>query len=88
MDKRVGDGDLGISLSRGAPAILHELDTYPAQALPAAVHAATVGAAHTASMHPRRGRSSYVGDRALGYVDPGARAVALWLTAMRDALMV
>ncbi len=182
MDQRVGDGDLGISLSRGARGILHELDAYPAEtapgavlrslsatvrrvvggtsgplyavmllraavaleqsggstakewaaafgagvdglmelggaqpgdrtmvdalkpaadaleaalskseggldaALKTAVDAATEGAAQTASMHPRRGRSSYVGDRALGYADPGAHAVALWLAAIRAAL--
>jgi dihydroxyacetone kinase len=41
-------------------------------ALQAAVDAAIEGTARTASMRPRRGRSSYVGDRALGHVDPGA----------------
>jgi triose/dihydroxyacetone kinase / FAD-AMP lyase (cyclizing) len=181
MDQRVGDGDLGISLARGARAILHEIDTYPADthpgavlltmsattrrvvggtsgplyaalllragsvldqagtanaqrwadafaagvaalmelggakagertmvdallpavdalqialaqsastgdAMQAAVEAATAGAAQTASMTPRRGRSSYVGERALGFPDPGAHAVGLWLTAIRDAL--
>ncbi|EEA00328.1 dihydroxyacetone kinase, L subunit, partial [Burkholderia sp. H160] len=55
-------------------------------ALQAAVDAASDGASRTASMHPRRGRSSYVGDRALGHPDPGAHAVALWLAALRDAL--
>ncbi|KFX67313.1 dihydroxyacetone kinase subunit DhaK [Paraburkholderia fungorum] len=181
-DQRVGDGDLGISLSRGARGILAELDAYPAEttpgavlrrmsatvrrvvggtsgplyavmllrgavaleqtggssakawsaafsegvaglmalggahpgdrtmvdalkpaadalhaalsksedaldaALKAAADAAAEGAAQTASMHPRRGRSSYVGDRALGYADPGAHAVALWLAAIREAL--
>lgn len=55
-------------------------------ALKAAADAAAEGAAQTASMHPRRGRSSYVGDRALGYADPGAHAVALWLAAIREAL--
>jgi triose/dihydroxyacetone kinase / FAD-AMP lyase (cyclizing) len=183
MDQRVGDGDLGISLSRGARAVLQELDAYPAEATPGAVlrsmsatlrrvvggtsgplyavmllraaatleeqpgdeaaakqwaaafgagvdglmelggakpgdrtmvdalkpaadalqsalarsetidaalkatvDAATEGTAQTASMHPRRGRSSYVGDRALGHADPGAHAVTLWLAAIRDAL--
>lgn len=181
MDQRVGDGDLGISLSRGARAILQALDGYPSEATPGAVlrhmsatlrrvvggtsgplyavmllraalalepsrgatpkewaaafsagveglmalggaqpgdrtmvdalkpaadalqaalarhdaldaalkaaeHAATEGAAQTASMHPRRGRSSYVGERALGHADPGAHAVALWLAAIRDEL--
>ncbi|HEY4299219.1 MAG TPA: dihydroxyacetone kinase subunit DhaL, partial [Paraburkholderia sp.] len=181
MDQRVGDGDLGISLSRGARAVLQELDAYPAESTPgavlrslsatlrrvvggtsgplyavmllrgaatleqsggstaqqwaaafsagvdglmelggaqpgdrtmvdalkpaadalqaalgrsqetgaalkAAVEAATEGTARTASMHPRRGRSSYVGDRVLGHVDPGAHAVALWLTAISEVL--
>jgi len=56
------------------------------EALKAAVDAATSGAAHTASMTPRLGRSSYVGDRALGFADPGAHAVGLWLAAIRSAL--
>jgi dihydroxyacetone kinase len=181
MDQRVGDGDLGISLSRAARGILAEIDSYPGEATPgavlralsatirrvvggtsgplyavmllraaavveqaakpgagdwaaaftagvegimalggaqagertmvdalypaaealqtrlarsvaidaalnAAVDAATAGTDQTASMSPRRGRSSYVGDRALGFVDPGAHAVALWLAAIREAL--
>ncbi|MGF6917827.1 dihydroxyacetone kinase [Paraburkholderia sp. 40] len=55
-------------------------------ALQATVEAACDGTSRTASMHPRRGRSSYVGERALGHMDPGAHAVALWLAAIRDAL--
>jgi len=55
-------------------------------AISAAVDAAVDGAAKTASMTPRRGRSSYLGDRALGFADPGAHAVGLWLAAARDAL--
>ncbi|MGF6660662.1 dihydroxyacetone kinase [Paraburkholderia atlantica] len=181
MDQRVGDGDLGISLARGARAVQLELDTYASAATPGAVlrsisatlrrvvggtsgslyavmllraaaalepsggttarqwatafcagvdglmelggatpgdrtmvdalkpaadalsdalaqgastdaalqatiAAASDGTSRTASMHPRRGRSSYVGDRAIGHVDPGAHAVALWLAAIRDAL--
>ena len=39
----------------------------------------------TAELTPRLGRSSYLGDRALGIPDPGARAVVVWLTAIRDA---
>ena len=181
MDQRVGDGDLGISLSRAARSILHDIDSYPSEtepgavlrtmsatirrvvggtsgplyavmllraaavieqsgesakdwsaaftaavdgvtvlggahpgdrtmvdalhpaavalqnalakgdldtdeALKAAVDAATSGAAQTASMTPRLGRSSYVGDRALGFADPGAHAVGLWLAAIRSSL--
>ena len=181
MDQKVGDGDLGISLARGARAILEELDSYPDEtrpgavlrrmaatvrrvvggtsgplyavlllraaavlersnqpaaadwsaafiaavtgiqeiggakpgdrtmvdalhpaaeafaqalagganntaALEAMVQAATTGAQRTAAMSPRRGRSSYVGERAVGHVDPGAHATGLWLEAIRDVL--
>ncbi|MCB8882865.1 dihydroxyacetone kinase subunit DhaK [Acidisoma cellulosilytica] len=51
-------------------------------ALKAAVEAAEAGAAATASMMPKRGRSSYLGARTAGHVDPGAEAVALWLGAL------
>ena len=54
--------------------------------LDAAVQAATAGAERTAAMQPRLGRSSYVGDRALGFPDPGAYAVSLWLAAIRETL--
>jgi dihydroxyacetone kinase len=37
-------------------------------------------------MLPSKGRSSYIGERALGHVDPGAYAVALWMRAVASAL--
>ena len=37
-------------------------------------------------MNPRKGRSSYLGDRALGHPDPGAEAVAVWLRAVSSSL--
>jgi triose/dihydroxyacetone kinase / FAD-AMP lyase (cyclizing) len=51
-----------------------------------AVEVAERGAAATAKMKPRRGRSSYLGERVLGHPDPGARAVAVWLRAASEAL--
>ncbi len=167
MDQVVGDGDLGISLARGAAAIERDLATYPttdaagtlramaatlrralggssgpfyavallrasetlrenpgawgealragcdgiqalggavpgdctmldaldpaatalsSAGLDAAATAAAAGADRTAAMLPRRGRATYLGDRALGHADPGAKAVALWLRSIRDAL--
>lgn len=53
-------------------------------ALAAAVAAARTGADATAGMMPRRGRSSYLGDRTAGHIDPGAEAVAIWLQALAD----
>lgn len=54
-----------------------------AGALAAAVEAARRGAARTADLLPRLGRSSYLGERALGIPDPGAHAVSIWLAAIR-----
>ena len=56
--------------------------TDPAAPLRAAATAAEAGAAATAQLAPRRGRSSYLGARALGHPDPGAVAVATWLRAL------
>jgi dihydroxyacetone kinase len=53
-----------------------------ASALRATAAVAEAGAKATAAMRPRRGRSSYLGDRALGQADPGAEAVAIWLRAL------
>ncbi|BCL25347.1 DAK2 domain-containing protein [Streptomyces aurantiacus] len=43
----------------------------------AVADAALTGARNTADLRARRGRASYVGDRALGAPDPGAMGVAL-----------
>jgi dihydroxyacetone kinase len=45
--------------------------------------AALAGAEATRDMQPRRGRSSYIGDRAAGHPDPGAVAVSIWTGALR-----
>lgn len=48
--------------------------------------AAENGAEATRTMLPSKGRSSYLGERALGHVDPGAYAVALWMRAVASAM--
>jgi dihydroxyacetone kinase len=63
----------GAEVSNGSPV--------PA-ALASAIAAASSGAERTATMIPRRGRSSYLGERALGTVDPGAYAVVVLLQAI------
>ncbi|HVX42916.1 MAG TPA: DAK2 domain-containing protein, partial [Mycobacteriales bacterium] len=50
----------------------------------AAARAARSGADATAGMSPRRGRSSYLGERAVGHLDPGAEAVAVWFAALAE----
>jgi phosphoenolpyruvate---glycerone phosphotransferase subunit DhaL len=43
-------------------------------------------AAATAHMDATRGRASFLGDRALGHVDPGSRSMALIVCAICDGL--
>ncbi|HSV82718.1 MAG TPA: dihydroxyacetone kinase subunit DhaL [Ramlibacter sp.] len=52
------------------------------QALAAAASAARNGTQATAAGVARRGRASYLGERARGHVDPGAHAIALWLDTL------
>jgi dihydroxyacetone kinase len=55
------------------------------EGLRGAVAAAEEGAAATAAMHPRRGRASYLGARAVGTPDAGASAVVVWLRALASS---
>ncbi len=59
-----------------------------AEAFDFAVRAAETGAERTSTLLPRRGRAVYLGDRAIGYPDPGAVAVAIWLRAVQQSLKV
>jgi dihydroxyacetone kinase-like protein len=40
----------------------------------------------TAHLDAARGRASFLGDRALGHVDPGSRSMALVIAAICDQL--
>ncbi|MGA4837533.1 dihydroxyacetone kinase family protein [Streptomyces sp. G45] len=88
---RVGDCTLVDALVPAAESLAAAADHAPtgegelAQApLTTAAQAAIRGALSTASLRPRRGRASYVGDHAIGVPDPGALAVALLFTSLAD----
>ncbi|OWW02357.1 dihydroxyacetone kinase [Rhizobium sp. R72] len=49
-----------------------------------AVEAAEDGMRRTSDMHPRLGRASYLGERAIGNPDAGAVAAVIWLRATID----
>lgn len=51
--------------------------------LAAAARAARTGAVNTQKLRARRGRASYVGDLAVGVLDPGAVTVALFFESAR-----
>jgi dihydroxyacetone kinase len=67
-------------------ALAPALGAWQASDFSAATAAAEHGAAATAQMHPRLGRASYLGERALGTPDGGAVAVAIWLKALAGSL--
>ncbi len=56
------------------------------EAIRSAVQGAESGVNATAQMIPRRGRSSYLGQRAIGHVDPGAEAVAILFRSILTTL--
>ncbi len=87
-DARPGDRTMLDALLPFANTFADSLDEgrSSAEALEAAVRAAETGAEATRTMLPRRGRSSYLGKRAIGHPDPGAMAVALWLRAIVSAI--
>lgn len=56
------------------------------EALNRAADAAKAAADATATMQPRLGRASYLGERAVGVPDGGAVAVACWLSALNKSV--
>ncbi|MGL3806692.1 dihydroxyacetone kinase subunit DhaL [Paeniglutamicibacter sp. R2-26] len=59
-------------------------DASPAAVLAAAADASEHGALATEPLVARKGRASYLGERAIGHRDPGAQSTALLLRAAAD----
>jgi dihydroxyacetone kinase-like protein len=57
-----------------------------ASASAAAALAAANGMDATAAMVARKGRASYLGERSVGHIDPGAASAALLFSALATAL--
>ena len=81
---KVGDRTMLDALYPAAEAFRTALDQGSPwlDAMKASAAAAEQGARNTARLVPRRGRSVYIGERALGTPDPGAQAAAVWLRAI------
>jgi phosphoenolpyruvate---glycerone phosphotransferase subunit DhaL len=58
----------------------------PAVAARAAFAAAAAGRDATVDLVARKGRASYLGDRSVGHIDPGAASTALMFEALAEAL--
>lgn len=79
-----GDRTMIDALAPAADALDAGIGHGLAHAAKAAAKAAAGGAAATAAMSPRLGRAQYLGQRAVGTVDGGAAAVAIWLGALAN----
>lgn len=82
---RPGDRTLVDALQPAVDALVAGSGTTVAH-VAAAARAARAGVFATAQMKPALGRSSYLGDRAIGVPDPGAEAVAVAFEALAGAL--
>ncbi len=76
-EAEVGDKTLVDALAPAAAALSADTSADPREALAAAARAAWQGVRATATATARRGRASYLGDRAAGVPDPGAVGIAL-----------
>ena len=59
----------------------------PAEALKKMCTAAQNGAEQTKEIRATKGRASYLGERSIGHVDPGAASSAILLGAVRTAML-
>ncbi|MFK0004878.1 DAK2 domain-containing protein [Paenarthrobacter sp. NPDC090522] len=86
--QRVGEAQVGdrTLVDALAPAVVQLKASSALNDFDDVVSAAVKGAQNTSTLVARRGRSSYVGDRAVGVPDPGAVGVALLFIALGAAL--
>jgi dihydroxyacetone kinase-like protein len=80
-----GDKTMIDALTPAAEALHGALDAGEPleQALAAAVGAAQAGAESTVPLQARKGRASYLGERSIGHLDPGAASSVIILSALQ-----
>ena len=83
-----GDKTMIDALTPAAQALHGALDAGEpiGQALTAAVSAAKAGAESTVPLQARKGRASYLGERSIGHLDPGAASSVIILTALQQVV--
>ncbi|MBK1785861.1 dihydroxyacetone kinase subunit DhaL [Prauserella cavernicola] len=81
----VGDATMVDALTPAVAAAEAAENDGIAALLSAAADAADQGAESTEPLIARKGRASYLGERSVGHVDPGARSTALLLRAFAEA---
>lgn len=83
---RPGDRTMVDALEPAVRSLKSTVGLPPGERCALAADAAAAGADATASMSPRLGRASYLGERAIGSPDGGAVAVAIWMRAIALAI--
>ncbi len=83
-----GDKTMIDALAPAAQALHQALDGGAPieQALAAATSAAGEGAEATAPLQARKGRASYLGERSVGHLDPGAASSVIMISALQRAV--
>jgi dihydroxyacetone kinase-like protein len=83
-----GDKTMIDALTPAAAALHRSLDAGEplGQALAAAVSAAGEGAESTVPLQARKGRASYLGERSIGHLDPGAASSVIILSALAQVV--
>jgi dihydroxyacetone kinase-like protein len=83
----LGDKTMYDAMEPAVRAFRHDLDQNGvAVAANRAADAAAHGRDATADFVARKGRASYLGERSLGHIDPGAASAALLFAALAEAL--
>jgi phosphoenolpyruvate---glycerone phosphotransferase subunit DhaL len=82
----LGDKTMFDAMEPAVRAFRASLAAGAAAASRAAFEAAAAGRDATAELVARKGRASYLGDRSLGHIDPGAASTALLFQALAEAL--
>jgi dihydroxyacetone kinase-like protein len=82
----LGDKTMYDALEPAVRAFRRHLGEGVAAASQAAATAAANGMDATAALVARKGRASYLGERSVGHIDPGAASSALMFSALAEAL--
>ncbi|HEX4401859.1 MAG TPA: dihydroxyacetone kinase subunit DhaL [Galbitalea sp.] len=82
----LGDKTMYDALEPAVRAFRQHLREGIAAASQAAATAAAAGMDSTADLVARKGRASYLGERSVGHIDPGAASSALMFSALAEAL--
>lgn len=84
LDTAIGDGDHGSNLTRGAAAVKEKAAENNYDNLADLFKDVGMTLVSTRDMKATKGRASYLGDRSIGHIDPGAQSSAYLFEALLE----